>query len=112
MRMRFGVVMAAPLILALAGCDVDPRLPPGPGMVYAQAQPSPPGAPAVEAARQACGLAVAGPSGLIRVEHQREASFGAMVILHARRDPASGESQRWRCNFEAATGQVRARAVS
>lgn len=112
MDMRFRVAMAVPLILALAACDVDPRLPPGPDMVYAQAEPSPPGPPAVAAARRACGLAVAGPNGLMRVEHQRTASFGAMVILHARRDPTSTESQRWRCNFEAATGQIRARAVS
>lgn len=112
MRTRFKAVLAAPLLLALAACDVDPNLPPGPGMIHAQAEPSPPGPPAVAAARRACGLAVAGPNGLIRVEHQRPASFGAMVILHARRDPASAESQRWRCNYEAATGRLRARAVS
>jgi len=99
----------APLVLALAACDVSPDAPAGPGTVLAQAEPAAPGQPAVEAARRACGQALAGPGGLMRVEFQRPASFGAVVMLHVRRDPTSTESQRWRCNYEAATGRVRAR---
>lgn len=110
-------IWALPLLaLGLAACDgapavvsetVDPAR-----LVTAQAAPSGPGAEAVAAARQACADAIARPGDAIRVEHERPASGGAMVILHVRRGADATTSERWRCGFEAATGRVVANNVS
>lgn len=101
------LTMAA-LALTLAACDATYTTGSTvPGMnsgTYADL----PGTPDFGMARRACGLATAGAGGLTRVEFERDAPGGALIMLHARRDPNTTDSQRWRCYFDYGTRAVRA----
>lgn len=97
-----------PLLLALAACDATYASGSAvPGMVTAAPPTDPAAAPDAAMARRACGLALA-PQGLMRVEFERNAPRGTLVMLHVRPDPALEASQRWRCYFDHATRGVRA----
>jgi hypothetical protein len=102
------ILTIAPLALLLAACDTTYVTGSNvPGMItgsYADL----PGTPDYRMARQACGLATAGAGGLTRVEFERDAPGGALIMLHARRDPNTSDSRRWRCYFDYGTRAVRA----
>lgn len=101
--------LATPLLLAVAACDTTYTTgSTSPGMVTATPPTDRAAQPDFAMAQRACGLALAGPQGLTRVEFERNAPGGALVMLHVRRDPASEASQRWRCYFDYATRTVRA----
>lgn len=107
--MSVRVVLALPLVLALAACDATYATGSNvPGMVTAVPDVDQTAPPDFAMARRACGLALAGPQGLMRVEFERAAPGGSLVMLHTRRDPTSEASQRWRCYFDHATRSVRA----
>jgi hypothetical protein len=109
----YKIWFAAPLMLAVAACDVTYTSgSQSPGMVTANPPTNPAARPDFAMARQACGQALGGPQGLMRVEFERDAPGGALVMLHIRRDPASQDSQRWRCYFDYATRTVRAYPAS
>lgn len=100
------------LVLSVAGCDATYTT--GStvrGMVRAAPPTDPAATPDFVMARRACGLAVAGPQALMRLEHERPAPGGAMTIIHVRPDPASEASQRWRCYFDYGTRRITAYPV-
>jgi len=102
-------VFIAPLLLALAACDAGyVSGSQSPGMVAATPPTDRGAQPDFAMARRACGQTLAGPQGLTRLEFERNAPGGALVMLHVRRDPASEASQRWRCYFDYTTRSIRA----
>jgi hypothetical protein len=102
-------LLLAPALLALSACDATYSTGAAvPGMVTSAPATDLSGTPDFQMARRACGRELAGPGGLMRVEFQRDAPGGALIMLHARRDPASPETRRWRCYFDYATRTVRA----
>jgi hypothetical protein len=98
-----------PLLLALGACDATYVSGSSqPGMVAATPPTDPAAQPDFAMARRACGQTLAGPQGLMRLEFERAAPGGALIMLHVRRDPASEVSQRWRCYFDYTTRSIRA----
>jgi hypothetical protein len=98
-----------PLFLSLAACDAAyVSGSQSPGTVTATPATDPAAQPDFAMARRACGRELAGPQGLTRLEFERNAPGGALVMLHVRRDPASEASQRWRCYFDYSTRTIRA----
>lgn len=98
-----------PALMLLAACDgVDASRVAAPAARDFPPATDLPGSPGFDMARRACGRALVGAGGLMRVEFQREALGGALIMLEARRDPASQATERWRCYFDYTTRAIRA----
>ncbi|MCC6001708.1 MAG: hypothetical protein JJU19_12720 [Pararhodobacter sp.] len=106
-------LLAVPMALALTACDIGATAGDSPrdaerGVVTTPPVTDLPGTPDLTMARQACGRALAGPDGMMRVEFERPSSVGAVVMLHVWPEEGSSQTRRWRCYFNYDTRRIRA----